>query len=90
MTVNDILTKLGDNMLCDIQVHWYYEQNYDNDKRLKSDTRDVIIEIFGDCELDDTDSIYFSQKDKNDDGVLDLYIKNPPSVEDILKRSVLR
>ena len=33
--------------------------------------------MFGNWKLDKTDSIYFSHNDKDDDGLLQLYIKNP-------------
>lgn len=77
MKVKDLLQRLGYNMLCDVEVHWDYEQDPDNDKRMRSDSPDIIIEFFGDWELDSKDSIYFSMKSDKDDGVLHLYTKKP-------------
>jgi hypothetical protein len=77
MRVKDILCRLGYNMFCDIQVHWDYELDPENDHRMKSDSIDTILEFFGDWVLDEKDSIYFSMKDKNDCGTLDLYLKKP-------------
>ena len=77
MRVKDILQRLGYNMLCDIQIHWDYEQDYDADHRMKSDSIDTILEFFGDWVLDEKDSIYFSMKNNEDDGTLDLYVKKP-------------
>lgn len=77
MTVRDLLERLGDNMLCEIEVHWEYEDDPDGDKWMRADSRDAVIEMFGNWKLDKTDSIYFSHNDKDDDGLLQLYIKNP-------------
>ena len=77
MKVKDILDKLGYNMLCDIQVHWDYEQDYNSDHRMKSDSVETILEFFGDWVLDEKDSIYFSMKNEDDYGILDLYVKKP-------------
>lgn len=82
MTVRDLLERLGDNMLCEIEVHWEYEVDPDGDKWMRADSRDAVIEMFGDWLLDKVDSIYFSHNDKDDDGLLQLYIKNPKTIEE--------